>query len=282
MDCFYECSGDKTLEQQRFDIGICYNYAFKPHWHREFELMYVIDGQVYMHIDDESRLLKKNCIAICCSDQIHHAHTVGTDFTTLLSIFAPALVNEKLQGALFSVPFLDEKMAETVGMPLSVFEEICHCFQMMAREVTNMPERSLEFARHYLSIISELLLRHVPKKKHPADAYGGSTLQIMQEIIAYINENYQNEITLDMLSSTFYISRFYLSRLFQRYTTLSFKNYLSRVRITQAKRLINTSVKSITDISRQCGFNSIRTFNRVFKEQTGQTPTEYQRQLRGE
>jgi transcriptional regulator GlxA family with amidase domain len=58
-------------------------------------------------------------------------------------------------------------------------------------------------------------------------------------------------------------------------TGTGFVRYLSIIRISQAADLLTTTDLKITDIAYQCGFSSIRTFNRVFLEVTGYTPTEY-------
>ncbi|WP_370733789.1 helix-turn-helix domain-containing protein [Paenibacillus dakarensis] len=57
----------------------------------------------------------------------------------------------------------------------------------------------------------------------------------------------------------------------------SFRDYINRLRINKALWMLAESKLSILDISYECGFDSIRSFNRVFKQIMNTTPTEYKR-----
>ena len=72
----------------------------------------------------------------------------------------------------------------------------------------------------------------------------------------------------------FSVSHFY--RIFTAYTGITFSQYLTEQRIAAAKRILSTNKKdSIIEIATQAGFKSVSSFNRVFKQKTGHTPTEY-------
>ncbi|GHT87980.1 hypothetical protein FACS1894137_15920 [Spirochaetia bacterium] len=71
------------------------------------------------------------------------------------------------------------------------------------------------------------------------------------------------------------LSKFHFTRFFKEQTGQSFHAYLSMVRVSHAvENLIKTDI-SITDIAYQCGFSSLKTFNRVFKTYTGKSPSQY-------
>ena len=66
----------------------------------------------------------------------------------------------------------------------------------------------------------------------------------------------------------------YVSSLFVSYTVVNFKSYLDSFRINKAVELIKNTNATITDISAQCGYENIRTFNNTFKRVTQMTPTQ--------
>lgn len=72
----------------------------------------------------------------------------------------------------------------------------------------------------------------------------------------------------------FFVSHFY--RIFTAYTGMTFSRYLTDRRVAAAKRILSTNkADSIIEISAQAGFKSVSSFNRIFKQKTGQTPSEY-------
>lgn len=91
----------------------------------------------------------------------------------------------------------------------------------------------------------------------------------------YVNKNYMDDLTLDTLAAYAGFSRYTLSRMFRQYTGTTFTQYLSQRRVEMAMELLASTRMPITQVALQCGFNSIATFNRVFRDLKGCTPTQY-------
>ena len=78
------------------------------------------------------------------------------------------------------------------------------------------------------------------------------------------------------------MNRFHISHLFNDNLGLSMSDYINSLRVSEAKRLLESSDMLITEIAQAVGFGTARTFNRVFLQQTGITPRDYRRQRIGE
>jgi len=78
------------------------------------------------------------------------------------------------------------------------------------------------------------------------------------------------------------ISRYYLSRIFSNKLNSSFNEFVNNIRVSYASTLILATDMTITQICNEAGFNSLRTFNRVFKESFHMTPSEYRYKNRQE
>jgi AraC-like DNA-binding protein len=92
----------------------------------------------------------------------------------------------------------------------------------------------------------------------------------------YINNNFDKELNLDLLSHIRFTSKFHLLRLFKKYYGQTPKQYLTEKRIEQAKELLNKG----TNVSETCfdiGFESPSSFSTLFKSRVGLTPTEFQK-----
>lgn len=94
----------------------------------------------------------------------------------------------------------------------------------------------------------------------------------LREIMFYIQKNFRQNITLDSISESFYISKEYLCSLFKSGTGMSVTSYIRKLRLNHAAKLAaTTNLKSI-EISESCGFNSVATFLRNFKNEYGVSP----------
>jgi len=99
----------------------------------------------------------------------------------------------------------------------------------------------------------------------------------LKKILEYINENYKFDISRENIASVTDIHHDTLSRSFKSYTGKRFDTYINDLRIEDAKnQLINTD-KSIIYISGDVGFENIRTFNRIFLENVGMSPSDYRK-----
>ena len=96
----------------------------------------------------------------------------------------------------------------------------------------------------------------------------------MRESIRYLESNYMNSITLEDAARNVNLSSYYFSRLFKKISGMNFKQYLNSIRVEKAESKIKNTGMPITDIALECGFNSIRTFNRVFKSARGCAPSD--------
>lgn len=96
--------------------------------------------------------------------------------------------------------------------------------------------------------------------------------------VYYINKHFSEPLTLAGVSAHCGYNPSYFSRKFKQYTNYSFVSYLNHVRLVYAINLLNTDTdKSVGEISAECGFNSIRHFNREFRREFEITPSEYRR-----
>ncbi|WP_171634359.1 response regulator transcription factor [Paenibacillus plantarum] len=103
--------------------------------------------------------------------------------------------------------------------------------------------------------------------------YGSQNL--IDNVKTYIQKNYRKELTLEKISSLFFINPSYCSYLFKEKTGENFIDYVNSVRIDNAKLMLKNSEEKVYKIAKSLGFNNPKYFFRVFKKLTGRTPEEY-------
>jgi two-component system response regulator YesN len=98
---------------------------------------------------------------------------------------------------------------------------------------------------------------------------------VVKRAMAYIEENYSRDISLDEVSREVNISPYYFSKLFKEESNENFIEYLTRIRIEKAKEMLENPEFSIKEVSLRSGYADPNYFSRIFKKQTDMTPREY-------
>ena len=95
--------------------------------------------------------------------------------------------------------------------------------------------------------------------------------------MAYIHEHYMESISLEDAAQHVNMSKEYLARCFRQEMGITLVTYLNRYRVNQAKMLLEKGEGNLTEIALETGFSSSGYFSRVFRQEVGKSPTEYQR-----
>lgn len=99
--------------------------------------------------------------------------------------------------------------------------------------------------------------------------------QIFETAVQYIKSNYNKNMTLDEVAAHVYISPYYFSHGFKSFTGMNFMEYLKKVRIEEAKKLLLTSKMSLKNVSKKVGYQDPNYFSRVFKNMVGIPPSDF-------
>lgn len=101
---------------------------------------------------------------------------------------------------------------------------------------------------------------------------------IIEQVKGYIQKYYMNDISISQLADQYNLTANYLSTIFHHRAGCKFIDYLTEIRITNAKKLlVQNTTASVQDIAMMVGYNSSRHFSALFQKQTGMTPTKYRK-----
>ena len=99
----------------------------------------------------------------------------------------------------------------------------------------------------------------------------------ISRVKSFLDEHYEEKLSLESVASHFFIDKHYLARLFKEQYGMTMVTYLQQVRITHAKRMLRFTDKSIEEIGLECGIGELNYFSRVFKKLEGVSPSEFRR-----
>lgn len=113
------------------------------------------------------------------------------------------------------------------------------------------------------------------KKAHP------DCQRKAREIAEYILVNYSQNLSLKQLADLYFVNEKYLGKIFQAETGETMRQYLNRVRLNNAARLLRNSDLSVLNIAMDCGFQNVPYFNRTFMGKYQMTPLQYRKEYSG-
>lgn len=145
---------------------------------------------------------------------------------------------------------------------IKLFKEIDQC-----HDVNNI----LNKINVLLNEISDLMNQQIERKNSI----------ILEKVIQYVEEHYNEDITLSDIADKLHINYYYLSTYFKNQTSENLTTYINRIKIEKAQKLLRDSQDTIAEISKIVGFSDHNYFSKVFKKHVGMTPSMYRRKELG-
>ena len=271
MDFFYE--NRVKLEEKTISMSIYENsnFTYLAHWHNDVELGFVKEGSILVGVNNECRVLEAGEAVLCCSGDIHYYESCGENSKLIILVFKPQLIGDFVrwpEEITFATSFLAKELKKGSGL-----KDIENLLDKIIEEKEAKNTGYQLFIKAHIIEICAALLRFVPRSNIKDNGKGRGNIQLMQRVVAYIEKNYHEDIKLEGIAKHFNVDSFNLSKKINAITGMNFKGYLNMLRVAKAQELILNTDKPLTEIAFECGFNSIRNFNRVFKNIKGYIPS---------
>lgn len=252
------------------DIFQSANITFYPHFHTEIEFIYVESGAIRIGVNEDKRLLRQGDMVICSSNDIHYFDSRELESKVIILIFKPDWItmSKSWPGDFrFVSPFIS---GDTPGV-----ESVRGRLKEMLREKAETKPGYQMLLKAGVLALCGTLQRHLDTRKMDRDSKEKfeSRRARVQQILSYIEERYHEDLNVSIMSERFHMEPSHFSRTFKSAIGMNFRTYLNTVRVLSAEHKLLTSDLSIMEIALECGFSSIRTFNRVFKDLRGYIPS---------
>lgn len=266
MSIFYQNRAERLL------FYTSDNITFATHLHRQVEILLVLEGQLNCTVDHATYQLSQGEGAIVFPNQLHSLTTNGQS-RILLCIFDADFCHSYRKHFQNTLPLQNNFSPEEYSLHSHA------AIQGMLQLTRECPKGSpitanaLALAEGYLT----LLLADLFSQMSLAPKTISDDLELEQQLLIYLDSHYTEELSLDILSKEFGVSRFVLSRLFTEKLHTTFPYYVNSKRLALAKDLLTSTNLSITQIALDAGFGSSRTFFREFRQAFHITPGEYRK-----
>lgn len=237
-----------------------YELTYPEHMHKYIEIVYVYKGVQHIKVENNEYELTEGCAAAIFPDTVHSFYSLDKKYSEVLILMA----SPKIFGKLF--PSLDNIRPET---PYLAAIDVPEGLKSAAEQIE--PNQTFEIRFSWACVIVSYILSALTLRQQATSPVS----DIAHKIIKYIEENFTEPITRETLAKQFNVSECYISRLFTQKFKMNLRNYLGMVRAEYAANLIRTTSENFTMISQLSGFESQRTFNRMFRAVYGCSPQEY-------
>lgn len=278
MNCYFESCGravEYTMETQSF--GLFYSEKQEPnkdiHIHECCELLLCLSGGKRFLIDNNVYDISDGDLFIINQFEAHKiTASPDCDFIRYILHIHPTFVyaNSSEETNLGDCFYnFDIGMHNRIHLSSSEITELTALFEELKRD-NGYGDAFIKriAAIRILFAVNRMSETHSEKLTSPTKH------RTVQLAIDYINNNYSQELTLDMISKNAYVSANQLGKLFKKYCNTTVSKYILSKRITEAKKLLADG-KSVTDTAFMCGFNDYANFIRVFKNAVGTPPGKY-------
>lgn len=254
----------------------CYrDVKFLAHYHTDVEMILVRGGAPRITVNNHTYPCKKGDVIIVRPGDIHFNEHDNSENVLDFVVFNPIILGDIYSSQIELIPHVAADLAEEYGF--SVGGE--SLFDMIHRELCDKQ-------RYYDAAIKSRLrsfwvdyLRHFTTGEQGGLLVSPNRLSRIRVLLDYIDRHYDQDIPLAKAAELLGYDTFHCSKTFKAITGVNFVTYLNTVRVGKALEMLRSSGGSMIDIALDCGFNTPRTFNRVFKEIAGMTPTEYLKTL---
>lgn len=231
------------------------NFGFPAHLHPSLEAVWARRGSIVLNIEETRHLLREGEVGIVFPGAVHSYEYAGEGEG---SIF---LLSPHLLGSYRKYTDGKEPEAPVVkGLDADAFFALDRLRGCMGKSL----ECQKAYARLFLCHLFEVLTLCEEKEK----------TDVLPLAIEYMEKNFARKLSLEEVASSLYISKYTLSRLFNKKLKSGFNTYLNTLRVRNAIELMEKR-KNISEAAYESGFENLRTFNRAFKAVTKMTPSEY-------
>ncbi|WP_159882121.1 AraC family transcriptional regulator [Paenibacillus puerhi] len=246
------------------------------HFHPFYEIYYMRSGERIYFIKDSSYPIQQGDLVFINKYELHKTLQTGSGgHERVILHFDDRFIHAfgEQQSKLLLSPFQQD--SPVLRLPEAERAVIEDHIDRLDEELTTTPVGYELYVPH-AAIDLLLLSSRFLQKNAPADiAYSTPMHKKISEIVRFLNAHYAEPIHLNMLSERFFVSPYYLSRMFKEVTGFALIDYLNLTRIREAQRQLRETDQKIIDVAANVGFDNFSHFGKTFKKITRTSARSY-------
>ena len=250
--------------QQRLRLTCSRCLDYPAHLHHALEVVLMNRGSATVFCDGNSYNLEKGDLFVAFPGQVHsYENSQNADAFVLIVPMLPYL--ESFRG------ILEHKKPESPVLGKGIWQNTSlDTLLQMALFDKEHPDRNV-MQGYIMTIVGKLLPLLQLRERSAGDTDG------VREILLYINEHYREPISRSDIARAVGYNESYISHIFADTLHTTLTAYITALRMDEAKALLKSTTRTVSDIAMSLGFGSIRSFNRIFQAEMGMTPCQFRK-----
>lgn len=258
-------------------------YSMPFHWHKEWEMIHVIEGSFDVHADERMYSAKRGDMLLIQDSMLHGGIPKNCIYECLLFDLHGFYRNFDILKK-YLRPIYRRQILPEIYYPAGKNPEIDHAVSLLTDACRNTPAE--ETVQNPLELIvfggisqlfAAILQQHLYTLNQGISPDTAHKIDLLKNVLEYIELHYSQTITLNDLAHTAGMNPKYFCRYFRSIIHQTPIEYVNMYRIEKASRMLLDTDLSVTTIGIECGFNDTSHFIRVFRKYKGMTPGQYQR-----
>lgn len=248
-------------------------WRYETHDHSAVEICLTREGTVEYTVDGAEYEIQRGEILIIPPD-LPHSLNMGENSSRYLYLFEPDAIlgmrDIKAMMQQFNRPFYLHDGSDAHNRIREILLKIQNAY-----EQKDVMWNTICYG-YVLRMYAVLGQQYLPRPRvRSGEASHNVDSEVITAAMGFINSHYHEDLSLDDVAGFAGFSRYYFSRSFKKQTGYSFKDYLCQKWLQVAMDLLIRTNRPMRDVATDSGFGSVATFNRVFRENKGCTPTQY-------
>ena len=259
-------------------VGSCGTYhlftrpklpTHRPRGRLDWQLLYVASGKAHFYFNGNEEIVTAGNMVLYRPKEEQRYYYYGVDHT---EVYWVHFTGNDVKNILRRYGIADDVHVIHSGTSLD-YKRI---FLQMIQELKLCKDDYEDVLIHYMHLLFIMLHRvqnSKPKGKNPY------LMDEMDQAVRYFHENYHKTISIEDYAAANHMSVSWFIRNFKEYTNSTPAQYILSLRISNAQTLLETTTYNVTEVANIVGYDNPLYFSRLFKKQSGMSPSEFRKQL---
>ncbi|MBQ8803191.1 MAG: helix-turn-helix transcriptional regulator [Tyzzerella sp.] len=259
-------------------VGSCGTYhlltrpklpTHRPRGRLDYQILYVASGKAHFYFNGVEEIVSAGNMVLYRPKEEQRYYYYGIDHT---EVYWVHFTGNNVKNILRKYGIPDDMHVIHTGTSLEYKRIFLQMIQELKLCKEDYEELLVNHLQHLLILIHRLLNAKPRSKNH-------FLMEEMDSAVRYFHKNYNQTISIEDYAASQHMSVSWFIRNFKEYTDSTPAQYLLSLRISNAQTLLETTNYNVTEIANIVGYDNPLYFSRIFKKQSGMSPSEFRKQL---
>lgn len=256
-------------DEREFQIGY--------HFEHRYQMLFVLKGKIRYSVGEKEYIVSKGGVIVLNTLENHRLEVLEYPYERYVFQVDPNFFQKEIQYPEIISIFIRRppNFSHMFALPEDVWKYAIQCLAEMEDEYQNKAEFWKLVTASNLRKMFVIIFRACSDAFYTGKIDAGTTLAF--RIQNYLDHYYTEELTLDGITTRFFLNKHYLSHVFKDVTGYGIMEYVIFLRINKAKMLLSQTNESVSLIASKCGYTNFQHFSKQFRKNENCSPSNFRK-----